>query len=517
MDAPTFDNLIDGYFEDRLSEQELAELNQALRSSPQARQRFWEHGHLQSYLVELAERKQGEDASHRLASQDALEILRQLEELAEPDLREVVPEPRPIVLRPPNAAQRGWIRFTAAVNTAGPITRGLATAAAAAIVLLLGWQLLVQSPDNNDTAPPVVQNNPGVTAPIPTAHARLARSFDARWQGPAIRDNQLIDRSRPYTLTHGAIDLTLDSGATVALRAPVTFQIAEDNRLTLTRGQAYAVVPEAAIGFEIDTPEGRVVDLGTEFGVLVDEVGRGEVVVFKGLVEAVSDDQPDNPVKIPENWGSSLKKGAPVAAALRPIAAFETTRYIRDWNEVIYHPECFKGVYHKTTPERLVDNAVEADHIQVFPEARGVVLEQPLEVIRLYEDSTTYLAGNVPTRTIKPGTSVNTFLVYFDLPGTGNHDTTRQVELTFPGEVLGVVSSQKDLIATDNLLGAPGTRYPPPGEQTYRGSLDPPNTPKSDTVRLEQDRRTVTVHMTTRGVDSVRILVRNTDSERPDR
>ena len=47
-----------------------------------------------------------------------------------------------------------------------------------------------------------------------------------------------------------------------------------------------ASVTEAGHGFTIETPNGKVVDLGTEFGVTVDDLGVSEVSVFQGKVEA---------------------------------------------------------------------------------------------------------------------------------------------------------------------------------------------------------------------------------------
>ncbi|MFN3167904.1 MAG: hypothetical protein ACE37H_12670 [Phycisphaeraceae bacterium] len=252
MDAPTLDNLIDGYFEDRLGPDELDALTEALSRSPQARQRFWDHGHLQAYLVELAERKVGEDASHRLATEDALAILLELESLAEPPLRAVEPDPEPVVFKGPSALELAQARLGRASMRIGPLTRGLAAAAVAGIVLLLGWQLLFTTASPGQRA---VQNETGGPdrtpdpAPAPAAYATLVRSFDAAWQGPAPAPGELLGRSDRYRLTRGAVELQLDTGARVTLRAPAAFAISDDNRLTLRRGRAFAAVPEAAVGF----------------------------------------------------------------------------------------------------------------------------------------------------------------------------------------------------------------------------------------------------------------------------
>ena len=45
------------------------------------------------------------------------------------------------------------------------------------------------------------------------------------------------------------------------------------------RGELVARVPEAGHGFTIETPHGKVVDLGTEFGVVVDDFGLGDAIL----------------------------------------------------------------------------------------------------------------------------------------------------------------------------------------------------------------------------------------------
>ena len=515
MDVQTFDNLIDGYFEDQLNPEQLAAFNHALLHSPQARQRFWEHAHLQTYLVELAERKVGEAASHRIAAEDAIAILAQLEELADPALREVEPEPEPLVLRGPSAFERAHARFDRLSMRIGPMTRALAAAAVLGIVLLLGWQLLF------NPAKPAgrqIANNPdpalNTPAPATRAHATLVRSFDAQWQGNAPKTGQMLDRSASYQLTHGAIELQMDTGALVALRAPVTFAVHDDNKLKLDAGQACAFVPDSAIGFEIQTPQGRVVDLGTEFGVRVDEQGQSEVVVFKGLVQANANDTDEEPVMIPANFGSKVSAGSPVTLSLKSIDQFQTRDFVRDWDEVIYHPEIVGGVYHRQAPASLVDDAFEADYIQVIAEQRGVVLDQPLDVTQL-SAGFTQLTGKEGKRTLEAGTKVNSFLVHLDRPANAAAIVTRQVELKFPGEVLGVIKNNKLMLATDLTLGDKNTRYPKIGESAFRSSEDPYDSKSVDMVRLDTDGRTLTVSFLTFNVDAIRVIVRNTDDQQP--
>lgn len=518
MDIQTFDNLIDGYLDDRLSADELAVLNDALGLSAEARKRFWDQTQMEAALIELAERKVGEAASHRLAAEDAIQILRQLEELANPDLREVELPPLPIRIGRENPLIRATKRMNQWVTLSGPITRSLAAAAVIGIVVLLGWQLL-----NGSVTPPIAETNPtpkqtddAPPKPIPQrAHAMLTRSFDAVWTGTAPPMGQSLDPAVQYSLTRGTVELKMSTGATVKLQAPARFAIHERNLIDLEQGRAYAAVPEQAIGFAIDTPQGRIVDLGTEFGVRVNPRGPAEVVVFKGLVEAVAADTTDEPVKIPANFGGQLQRGQPVANTIQQLSAFDIDLYTRSWEDVVYHPEVGgDAVYHPQAPASLLDNAFEADHIQVVAEARGVVLQAPLSVIKLSPGYGKQLAGGAQHTDIPAGTKVNAFLVHLDRTGvTGLGVDAVVAELTFPGEVLGVISEHRPLLASDSILGAENTRYPAQNQPSFRATSDPFNSPTVETVRLETDRRSLRVTMITSNVDAIRVIVRNTDDD----
>src|SRR5690606_14654990 len=53
----------------------------------------------------------------------------------------------------------------------------------------------------------------------------------------------------------------------------------------LHRGQLTATVEESGRGFTIETLHADIIDLGTRFGVEVDEAGEADVVVFDGRVD----------------------------------------------------------------------------------------------------------------------------------------------------------------------------------------------------------------------------------------
>src|SRR5262249_39537439 len=97
----------------------------------------------------------------------------------------------------------------------------------------------------------------------------------------------------------------------------------------LTSGKLTARVPAEAIGFEILSPQGKVIDRGTEFGV-VSEKGSTEVYVFEGKVEALpAEGNIPGPrmVNLTEHQAALMTSGR---VTIRPaLAAAAESRFIR--------------------------------------------------------------------------------------------------------------------------------------------------------------------------------------------
>lgn len=86
-------------------------------------------------------------------------------------------------------------------------------------------------------------------------------------------------------LQSGLVEIKFDDGAKVILEGPSTFKIQSSGKGFLEVGRLVAKVPKGAEGFAIETPSATIVDLGTEFGVFVNEEGTVEGHVFKGKIE----------------------------------------------------------------------------------------------------------------------------------------------------------------------------------------------------------------------------------------
>lgn len=91
-----------------------------------------------------------------------------------------------------------------------------------------------------------------------------------------------------YDLRSGAIHLRFLNGVDLAIRGPARFKIHDSLNVDLEQGAARALVPESGHLFTINTPAMRVIDLGTEFGVVANgDDQSSEVRVFDGKVHVV--------------------------------------------------------------------------------------------------------------------------------------------------------------------------------------------------------------------------------------
>jgi hypothetical protein len=149
--------------------------------------------------------------------------------------------------------------------------------AAAALVLLCvgaGWWLATR---------------PGPAEPQEVAW--LVNAQNCQW----AEDTEPTGAMRAGTVLRverGLAEIQFRSGARVVLEGPASLELLSANGARLLRGKLSAKVPEPAVGFEVLSPQGKVVDLGTEFGVSVGDDGATDVRVFAGQVKASAGGEP---------------------------------------------------------------------------------------------------------------------------------------------------------------------------------------------------------------------------------
>lgn len=103
----------------------------------------------------------------------------------------------------------------------------------------------------------------------------------------APKGNALAQGSR-LQLQRGTMEGLFESGVRFVIEAPCDLTLVDEDQISLAEGVAWFEVPPAAIGFTVETGQLKVVDLGTEFGIVALAGEEHEVHVIKGSVEATS-------------------------------------------------------------------------------------------------------------------------------------------------------------------------------------------------------------------------------------
>ncbi len=174
--------------------------------------------------------------------------------------------------------------------------------------------------------------------PLPSAPARpagqnvawLVNAQDCRWDDAEQRPGRDMRAGKELRLVGGLAEIEFDCGARVILQGPAGLQLLSGRSARLLAGTLTARVPARASGFTVLTPHNRVVDLGTEFGLSVDDEGAATVRVFTGEVVAypLAPDRGDGPgVTIRQDQAARLDGGTVDRDAARP--AGEPPRYVR--------------------------------------------------------------------------------------------------------------------------------------------------------------------------------------------
>ncbi|MCC6494574.1 MAG: FecR domain-containing protein [Pirellulales bacterium] len=179
------------------------------------------------------------------------------------------------------------------LSTARSGSRRTGWRAAAAVLLMAGiaaWAI-TKSPSTPQESLAGTSPGPRTARQAAVAMPRVAQisyaSPEVRWRNPndSFTLTSQVRAGQVLALDLGSVELTYRNGTTLLLTGPSQF-ILSDNGGSLRRGELKAHVTQAGHGFTIETPHGRIVDRGTEFGVVVDDFGVSEVNVIEGRVEA---------------------------------------------------------------------------------------------------------------------------------------------------------------------------------------------------------------------------------------
>ncbi len=131
--------------------------------------------------------------------------------------------------------------------------------------------------------------------------AQITGSLNCRWETQGD-DKPLgfgsgLTAGEQLQLVEGVAEITFQNGARMILQAPAELDVDSLSETKLHHGRLTATCPPGAEGFRVNTEGLTLVDLGTEFGVMADELGNTEVHVFEGLVEGHYRETEDGPLR----------------------------------------------------------------------------------------------------------------------------------------------------------------------------------------------------------------------------
>lgn len=111
-------------------------------------------------------------------------------------------------------------------------------------------------------------------------------------------------------LDRGLVEIRFQCGAHVVLEGPASLELISSRSARLAKGKLTARVPSSTTGFEILSSQGKVIDLGTEFGMSVSDTGATNVYVFEGKVEArATDSAKAKTVSLTQNQSARIANG----------------------------------------------------------------------------------------------------------------------------------------------------------------------------------------------------------------
>ncbi len=116
-----------------------------------------------------------------------------------------------------------------------------------------------------------------------TGFAILTHTVNPSWTGNSPLQGDLLP-SGPLELKSGLAQIEFFSGVSLVVEGDAALEIISPDEMRLLRGKLRAHVPPPAVGFQIHTPQGTVLDLGTEFALDVSSQ-NSQLHVIDGEVE----------------------------------------------------------------------------------------------------------------------------------------------------------------------------------------------------------------------------------------
>ncbi len=129
------------------------------------------------------------------------------------------------------------------------------------------------------------------------AIARVMRLIDVQWSNDHKKFSLGHSVEREWLhVSSGIVQLEFSSGAALTLEGPAQLRIDSETECFVQKGKVVVLGPPDLPEFTITSPGSRVIDIGTEFAVVVSETGETDVHVLDGEVDVAMLDNKRQPV-----------------------------------------------------------------------------------------------------------------------------------------------------------------------------------------------------------------------------
>ncbi|MFI4859789.1 MAG: hypothetical protein ACIAXF_03805 [Phycisphaerales bacterium JB063] len=387
-----------------------------------------------------------------------------------------------------------------------PVLLGAMAAMLAIVVYLFSPGDDTPTPDAlTDAHPPSHQPRGPGAAVAPLMAAVVEQTHMAQWAGGSAArpgpNGQMP--AGEYTLTAGAVRLRTEYGAVLMIDGPARFELSNDNTGRLLSGRLTADARNAQPGFRLQTPSANLDSFDATFGVYVDGHGKTQAHVFAGKVDLSNASGQGETLQLTADDSAVVTS----RSALPEAAPVVSEQFALDMSALSGEPFVSGQIdYHRHMPKTVVMNrGPQSPRAWVVLESTGRPLQRGTAWAQGYPERPRML-------THPEGRVVDSYLIVFDPDDETNQFKTARFELTFPGEVLTVITEDAGLAESHEWYGDPDTQYTlgpllVDGLEGEPGNVDAAGF-VPDTITFSADRRTLRVFLGVHnGADALRVLV----------
>ena len=169
-------------------------------------------------------------------------------------------------------------------NIAKKWSTKLVFAVAASVLLTVGTVAFLRFDGLQGLSPAVALSEE------PETVGRIVSLSNVKWSEEATQYKEWspFAAGQSIRIDAGVVELMLENSTEILLEGPADFRLISLGKAALRNGTLVARCGPDAVGFEVESPEVKIVDLGTEFAVAVREGLHTDVVVYDGEVDLLS-------------------------------------------------------------------------------------------------------------------------------------------------------------------------------------------------------------------------------------